>query len=154
MHEYDTCCFSPHNRHEKLKAYESNIRAELTADGRAEVEGHGWFTATADNHSKHEVCDQDKAIITAALAGGFKPGADGWDSLPCDILHQALPANCPQNRDPGLPPGWPGACTRFPTKLPVCPKREDSEGGGGSVFAKVAGAVAGYFAEKEAGGTW
>ena len=81
--------------HLSPRRYESNIRAELMADGRAHGGGHGWFTATADNHSKHEVCDQDKAIITAALAGDFKPGAAGWENLPCDILHQALPAHCP-----------------------------------------------------------
>lgn len=77
-----------------MKAYEHNIRAELMADGRAQGQGHGWFTATADNHSKHEVCDQDKAIIAAALAGNFAPGATEWESLPCDIVHQALPAHC------------------------------------------------------------
>lgn len=78
-----------------MKAYERNIRAELMADGRAAAKGHGWFTAAADNHSKHEVCDQDKAIIKAALAGNFAPGEDGWETLPCDILHQVLPAHCP-----------------------------------------------------------
>jgi hypothetical protein len=46
LHEYDDCCFSPHNRHAKVKAYERNIRAELMADSRAEAEGHGWFTAS------------------------------------------------------------------------------------------------------------
>jgi hypothetical protein len=42
------------------------------------------------------------------LAGDFRPGAAGWDALPCGILNQALWANCAQNRDADLPPGWPG----------------------------------------------
>ena len=67
---------------------------------------HGWFTVAADNHSKHEVCAQDKTIITAALAGKGTPGSAGWDTLPCDIMHQDLPANCAQNVEPGLPLGY------------------------------------------------
>jgi hypothetical protein len=62
---------------------------------------------TADNHSKHEVCAQDKTIITAALAGKLAPASPGWESLPCDIMHQELPANCAQNVEPGLKPGTP-----------------------------------------------
>ena len=54
---YDTCCFSAHGRHDKMKKYEAEIRAELAADDRKGGE-HGWFTETADNHSKHEVCAQ------------------------------------------------------------------------------------------------
>jgi hypothetical protein len=127
LHEYDTCCFSPHARHDKMLKYESEIRAELMADDRQAEGKHGWFTVAADNHSKHEVCDQDKTIITAALAGRFKPNSPEWQRLPCDIMHQPLPANCAPNRDPGLPPGW-FPCVEFPTnnsgtwgKLPCCP---------------------------------
>ena len=79
------------------------------ADDRAGGGGppkHGWYTETADNHSKHEVCAQDKTIIAAALEGRFKPGSTGWDTLPCDIMHQELPANCEQNVEPGMPAGY------------------------------------------------
>ena len=55
LHEYDTCCFSPHNRHNQMLSYESNIRSELMASDRSSGK-HGWFTSAADNHSKHEVC--------------------------------------------------------------------------------------------------
>lgn len=106
LHEYDTCCFSPHDRHQQMMSYEANVRAELQADDRSTNRRHGWFTSTADNHSKHEVADQDKTIIAAALAQQRAPGAMEWNMLPCDILHQPLPANCSQNRDPGLPPGY------------------------------------------------
>ena len=76
------------------------------ADDRAGGK-HGWFTSTADNHSKHEVCAQDKTVIAAALAGMFKPASPSWDQIPCDIMHQAPPAgNCAQNVEPGLPPGY------------------------------------------------
>jgi hypothetical protein len=51
LHEYDSCCFSPHGRHNQMKAYETNIRSELSKQPL-----HGWFTTTADNHTKHEVC--------------------------------------------------------------------------------------------------
>jgi hypothetical protein len=88
LHEYDTCCFSPHARHDQLLQYEGNIRSELASDDRAGEGKHGWFTATADNHSKHEVCDQDKTIITAALAAKLKAGDASWNRLPCDIVHQ------------------------------------------------------------------
>jgi hypothetical protein len=119
-------------------------------------------TAAADNHSKHEVCDQDKAIISASLAGHFKPGAAGWDALPCDMLHQALPAHCTQNRDPGLPPGWPAACWPWgptnPTSLPLCGcywlngTRKPCPKSGGTAAGKASGAVARYFAKKAAAG--
>ena len=102
LHEYDTCCFSPHDRHDQMLAYEANVRAELSAQSK----GHGWFTSAADNHSKHEVCAQDKTIIAAAMAGRWQPGASNWEEIPCDIMHQKLPAKCAQNVDPGLPPGY------------------------------------------------
>ena len=123
LHEYDTCCFSPHARHDKMKAYESNIRAELQAgrDGK-----HGWFTVAADNHSKHEVCDQDKTLISAALARRLHPADPGWNSLPCDIIHQELPANCAANRDPGLPPGY-IPCTTFDNGGSVIPQCRTKE---------------------------
>ena len=105
LHEYDTCCFSAHGRHDKMLKYEAEIRAELMADDRADGQ-HGWFTETADNHSKHEVCAQDKTLITAALKGKFPPKSPSWEKLPCDIMHQPLPANCEQNVEPGLAPGY------------------------------------------------
>ena len=67
---------------------------------------NGRFTETADNHSKHEVCAQDKTIIAAAIAGKFAPKSPQWDKIPCDIMHQELPANCAQNVEPGLLPGY------------------------------------------------
>merc|ERR1712216_841977 len=72
LHEYDTCCFSPHGRHDQMLAYESNIRAELSAR-----DTHGWFTSTANAHHKHEVSAQDKVIVAGAIRGGdFPPGSD------------------------------------------------------------------------------
>ena len=52
LHEYDTCCFSPHNRHDGMLQYESNIRNELMAADRTTDSKHGWFTTAAVNHSK------------------------------------------------------------------------------------------------------
>ena len=120
LHEYDTCCFSPHGRHDKMLEYEANIRAELMTDGRAS-RGHGWFTTTADNHSKHEIAAQDRTIVANALRLSPAPGAAAWEQLPCDIMHQPLPANCAPNVEPGMPPGWPGACINHPGNLPCCP---------------------------------
>jgi hypothetical protein len=54
LHEYDSCCFSPHGRHDQMLAYEANIRAEL-GGGERSGGGHGWFTSTANEHHKHEV---------------------------------------------------------------------------------------------------
>lgn len=107
LHEYDSCCFSPHKRHDQMLNYESNIRTELMSDDRKSASSagalkHGWFTSTADNHTKHEVCAQDKTIIATAMAGRYQPGDDKWQSIPCDIIHQALPAKCAQNVEPGL----------------------------------------------------
>mmetsp|Transcript_29982 Transcript_29982/g.89712 ORF Transcript_29982/g.89712 Transcript_29982/m.89712 type:complete len:450 (-) Transcript_29982:193-1542(-) len=115
LHEYDTCCFSPHGRHNQMLRYEANIQAELMADDRSST-GHGWFTSTADNHSKHEVAAQDKAIIRHALAAELAPGDPGWSSIPCDILHQPLPANCAPDVEDGLPPGY----------IPMCPDAKDA----------------------------
>merc|ERR1712224_280804 len=66
LHEYDNCCFSPHGRHDQMLAYEANVRAELMAADRKDFK-HGWFTSTANNHTRHEVCAQDRAIITTAM---------------------------------------------------------------------------------------
>jgi len=88
-----------------MLGYEADIRAELVADDRSGG-GHAGFTETVDNHSKHEVCAQDKTIIAAALEGRFEPGSKGWDELPCDMMHQRLPAGCEQNVEPGLPRGY------------------------------------------------
>eukprot|EP00911_Craspedida_sp_UC1_P001938 UC1_evm2s1491 len=135
LHEYDTCCFSPHTRHDQMLAYEHNIRTELLAqqqqqqgkavasrDNVTNIISHGWFTSTANNHTKHEVGPQDKAIIRAALlaasaavadgpssatttnSSSIPPGSPAWDDFPCDILHQSLPAHCPVDVEPGLPP--------------------------------------------------
>jgi hypothetical protein len=99
LHEYDSCCFSPHARHDQMLRYESNIRAELSADGRKA----GWFTSTANEHHKHEVSAQDKTLIKAAMEGSFKPGSPDWDKLECDILHQPAPGGqCAANVEPGL----------------------------------------------------
>jgi len=98
LHEYDSCCFSPHTRHHQMLQYEMNIRMELALRN-----SHGWFTSTANNHTKHEVCAQDKTIIKNSMAGRFSPQSSKWNSIPCDILHQKLPANCSQNVEPGKP---------------------------------------------------
>lgn len=76
------CCFSPHGRHDMMRAYEFNIRRELL--GR---ESSGWFTVTSNNHTRHEVCAQDKTIIASTLVGRWTPGSDAWDNIECDILH-------------------------------------------------------------------
>ena len=84
--------------------YEANIRAELSGGERAGAgASHGWFTSTANNHTKHEVCAQDKTLISRALAGDFAPGDARWQQLECDILHQPLPGGaCAANVEPGL----------------------------------------------------
>lgn len=109
LHEYDTCCFSPHNRHDGMLEYESNIRRELMGGDRsraaaAAATGHGWFTSVAVNHSKHEVDAQSKTVIRNAMKLlRSVPGSPVWDQLPCDIMHQqGLPANCEPNVEPGL----------------------------------------------------
>jgi hypothetical protein len=51
LHEYDTCCFSAHGRHDKMLKYEAEIRAELMADDRADG-NHGWC-ALIDLTSSH-----------------------------------------------------------------------------------------------------
>ena len=89
LHENDDCCFAASGRHDKLLRYEANVRAELQA-----LRG-GWFTVVADNHTHHEVCPQDKHLITAALVGPFRPGSAQWEQLPCDILHASGGA-CPE----------------------------------------------------------
>merc|ERR1712129_460312 len=105
LHEYDSCCFSPHGRHDQMLNYESNIRTELmSGDRQSGLQGslkHGWFTTTADNHTKHEVCAQDKTLIAAVMKGRFAPGSPKWQSIPCDIIHQLLPAHCEPNVEPG-----------------------------------------------------
>ena len=103
LHEYDTCCFSPHGRHSQMLNYEANVRAELSAGERGESGKHGWFTSTANEHHKHEVSAQDKTIIKAALEGSFKPGSPDWDKIECDILHQPAPGGqCAPNIEPGM----------------------------------------------------
>ena len=103
LHEYDSCCFSPHGRHDQMLAYEHNVRAELQAPGSDRAGGrHGWFTSTANAHVKHEVSEQDKTLIRNALAGEFAPASGGWDRLPCDILHQPAPGGaCAADWEPG-----------------------------------------------------
>ncbi len=121
LHERDSCCFSPQGRHDQMLAYESNIRAELQVDDRtgggAGASKHGWFTSTANDHTKHEVCAQDKTIISAAVAGDFPPSSSSWEKLPCDILHLAgwqpgsTLTNCAANIEPGNVPPRPPSPT-------------------------------------------
>ena len=118
-HEYDNCCFHTSGLHPKVLAYEANIRAELGAAGRSAA-GHGWFTAAADNHTKHEVCPQDKTLIAAALRAKLAAGSPGWDELPCDMMHQPLPANCAQDTEPGLEPGPPPPMGPTPPSITHC----------------------------------
>lgn len=101
LHEYDSCCFSPHGRHDQMLAYEHNVRAELQGSDRKGGR-HGWFTSTANAHVKHEVSEQDKTIIASALAGSLAPNDPGWDRLSCDILHQPAPGGaCAPDWEPG-----------------------------------------------------
>ena len=84
LHERDSCCFSPQGRHDQMLGYQHNVRAELMASDRRRGGAgsgggktrHGWFTTTADDHTKHEVAAQDKSII-AAVASAV-PGEGGW----------------------------------------------------------------------------
>ena len=91
-----------YGRHDQMRAYEANVRAELRAADRAGSEdAHGWFTTTASNHTKHEVCDRDKAIIeTVMSAGGYAPAASAWDDIPCDIIHGPQGSTCPADLPP------------------------------------------------------
>ena len=102
LHERDSCCFATVGRHDQMRAYEANVRAELGAADRAgSVDAHGWFTTTASNHTKHEVCDRDKAIIeTVMRAGGYAPAASAWDDIPCDIIHGPQGSTCPADLPP------------------------------------------------------
>lgn len=135
LHEYDGCCFPTHGRHDKVLAYEAGIRAELAAGDR-QLHGHGWFTATTDNHTKHEVCAQDKAILASAMAGRFPPSSQQWESMPCDILHQPLPAHCPANVEPGRlrfsDPAADAADASVLRGRPASPFNRVREGGGES----------------------
>ena len=96
LHEYDSCCFSPHGRHDQMLAYEHSIRTELSANGRAA----GWFTSTANAHVKHEVAAQDKTIIENALRGRWQPGSQSWNEIDCDILHGGG-SSCAADVEPG-----------------------------------------------------
>ena len=105
LHERDSCCFAPVGRHDQMRAYEANVRAELGAADRAgSVDAHGWFTTTATNHTLHEVCDRDKAIIAtvmrAGAGGGYAPAAKAWDEIPCDIIHGPQGPGCPADLPP------------------------------------------------------
>ena len=83
LHENDECCFAPVGRHDRVLAYERDVRAELGGGGRRQ---HGWFSVAVTNHTKHEVSAKEKAVIAAAMAGDFGPGDPGWERLPCDVL--------------------------------------------------------------------
>ena len=102
LHENDSCCFAPAGRHDQMLGYEHNVRAELNAADRVRSDSHGWFTATADNHSKHEVSHKDKRIISSVLAGwpGRAAGAQAWQQVPCDILHGNGGDKCPEKYPP------------------------------------------------------
>ena len=86
LHENDECCFAPVGRHDRVLAYERDVRAELAGGGRRQ---HGWFSVAVTNHTKHEVSGKEKAVIAAAMAGDFGPGDPGWERLPCDVLRGA-----------------------------------------------------------------
>ena len=77
--------------------YREGIRA-------VSVDAHGWFTTTATNHTLHEVCDRDKAIIAtvmrAGAGGGYAPAAKAWDEIPCDIIHGPQGPGCPADLPP------------------------------------------------------
>lgn len=116
LHERDSCCFSPQGRHNQMLNYQHNIRAELQASDRQGDSLHGWFTTVADDHTKHEVCAQDKTIISAVASpvpgeGGWTPGSIHWEQLPCDIMRQSSPpwhvGECAANVEPGQSPPTP-----------------------------------------------
>ena len=57
LHEYDTCCFSPHNRHDGMLQYESNIRRELMGGDRKVRQQHTHFSVTRSCSSTQNQCD-------------------------------------------------------------------------------------------------
>ena len=72
------------------------------------------------NHSKHEVDAQSKTLIRNAMQLLRTPaGSLAWDQLPCDVMHQALPANCEPNVEPGLvgDPYVPQVCEAQPQEF-------------------------------------
>ena len=80
------------------------MRAELLVR-----DGHGWFSVAVDNHTHHEVCPRDKALLTAAHRAAPYPGARAWETLPCDILHATGGACYTPDRPadaPPAPPAW------------------------------------------------
>ena len=101
LHEDDSCCFATDGRHDQMLAYECNVRAELGGSDRSSANSHGWFTTTATNHTKHEICHKDKRIIATVLnAGGWPASALEWQQLPCDILHGNGGTTCPEHYPP------------------------------------------------------
>ena len=98
FHEYNSCCFSPHGRHdESWVTKETFVRSWRLWFGTVSLSvfwlsrchckksstggQHGYFTVIANDHIRHEVCAQDKTIT---WAGSFysrgKPGDLAWDN--------------------------------------------------------------------------
>jgi hypothetical protein len=103
LHEYDSCCFSPHGRHDEMLRYEANIRSELEGDSSRAGGLHGYFTVIANDHIRHEVSAQDKTIMKIGLSyynKGVKPGDVAWDNITCDILHGSG-GSCAVDVEPG-----------------------------------------------------
>ena len=42
--------------------------------------------AANSDHVKHEVCAQDKRIISSVVSSPPGPGASAWQQIPCDIM--------------------------------------------------------------------
>ena len=93
-----------------------------------------------------------------------KPGNPAWQQIPCDVMHQQLPANCDADVEPGLPGGVGGYVPTCPgpvvkgraTKVPCSCTRAPPEGhfpcqGGEMPTAAVPASAQGYFAALE---TW
>ena len=98
--------------------------------------------------------DQGKTIMKHAVAGGWARSDPGWQQIPCDMMHQQLPANCvttpsnpvliawsagdiltdclwlqDENVDPGLPPGYIPQCRGSDGKTFECKNITRAPGG-------------------------
>ena len=59
----------------------------------------GATLKVVDNHTHHEVAPEDKSVVRAVVKANMKPGAKGWEMLPCDILH-STGTRCPEPHPP------------------------------------------------------